>query len=116
MPASASISFSTRKVDSNRFRGCCRSTASSSGTARKYTERLSPRLEDTGETDALGGDPGQHQEPCHSFLAAFEFEFMGGSMGSVVGERFVRWRPRRYESRVPFVCILASAAHACRKA
>jgi acetyl-CoA carboxylase carboxyl transferase subunit beta len=41
-------------------------------------------------------------------LAVFEFEFMGGSMGSVVGERFVRGVRVAYENRVPFVCISAS--------
>ena len=41
-------------------------------------------------------------------LAAFEFEFMGGSMGSVVGERFVRGVRVAYENRVPFVCVSAS--------
>ena len=41
-------------------------------------------------------------------LAAFEFEFMGGSMGSVVGERFVRGVRVAYENRMPFVCISAS--------
>ena len=41
-------------------------------------------------------------------LGAFEFEFMGGSMGSVVGERFVRGVRVAYENRVPFVCVSAS--------
>ena len=41
-------------------------------------------------------------------VAAFEFDFMGGSMGSVVGERFVRGVRVAYESRVPFVCVTAS--------
>src|SRR5688572_31808597 len=41
-------------------------------------------------------------------LGAFEFEFMGGSMGSVVGERFVRGVRVAYENRVPFVCVAAS--------
>ncbi len=41
-------------------------------------------------------------------LAAFEFEFMGGSMGSVVGERFVRGVRVAYDNRVPFVCITSS--------
>jgi acetyl-CoA carboxylase carboxyl transferase subunit beta len=41
-------------------------------------------------------------------LAVFEFEFMGGSMGSVVGERFVRGVRVAYENRVPFVSVSAS--------
>ncbi|HEX8738873.1 MAG TPA: acetyl-CoA carboxylase carboxyltransferase subunit beta, partial [Casimicrobiaceae bacterium] len=44
--------------------------------------------------------------PC--VTACFEFDFMGGSMGSVVGERFVRGVRVAYENRVPFVCISAS--------
>ena len=45
---------------------------------------------------------------CRSCSRAFEFEFMGGSMGSVVGERFVRGVRVAYENRIPFVCISAS--------
>jgi acetyl-CoA carboxylase carboxyl transferase subunit beta len=41
-------------------------------------------------------------------VAAFEFKFMGGSMGSVVGERFVRGVQVAIEQRVPFVCFAAS--------
>ena len=41
-------------------------------------------------------------------VACFEFEFLGGSMGSVVGERFVRGAKAAYEQRVPFICITAS--------
>jgi acetyl-CoA carboxylase carboxyl transferase subunit beta len=41
-------------------------------------------------------------------LAVFEFDFMGGSMGSVVGERFVRGVRVAYENQVSFVCITAS--------
>ena len=41
-------------------------------------------------------------------LAAFEFNFMGGSMGSVVGERFVRGVRVAFENRLPFVCVAAS--------
>ncbi len=57
--------------------------------SRKYPERLKEAMDNTGETDALvvmGG-------AVHSIelvAACFEFDFMGGSMGSVVGERFVR--------------------------
>jgi acetyl-CoA carboxylase carboxyl transferase subunit beta len=41
-------------------------------------------------------------------VAAFEFQFLGGSMGSVVGERFVRGAQACLEERLPFVCITAS--------
>jgi acetyl-CoA carboxylase carboxyl transferase subunit beta len=74
---------------------------------RKYPERLAAALEDTGETDALVVMQGS----IRSFpvvVAVFEFEFMGGSMGSVVGERFVRGVRVAFENRVPFVCFTAS--------
>jgi acetyl-CoA carboxylase carboxyl transferase subunit beta len=55
--------------------------------SRKYPERLKQAIEQTGETDALivmGGSV--HQ--INVVVACFEFDFMGGSMGSVVGEAF----------------------------
>ncbi|MDQ6618482.1 MAG: acetyl-CoA carboxylase, carboxyltransferase subunit beta [Pseudomonadota bacterium] len=74
---------------------------------RKYPERLATALEDTGETDALIVMQGSiNTVPV--VLAAFEFEFMGGSMGSVVGERFVRGVRVAFENRVPMVCVAAS--------
>ena len=74
---------------------------------KKYPERLSAALEDTGETDALVVMQGSVKS-VPLVLAAFEFEFMGGSMGAVVGERFVRGVRVAYETQVPFVCISAS--------
>jgi len=74
---------------------------------RKYPERLSAALEETGETDALVVMQGSIKS-TPLVLAAFEFEFMGGSMGSVVGERFVRGVRVAYDNRVPFVCITSS--------
>jgi len=74
---------------------------------RKYTERLSAALEETSETDALVVMQGSIQT-VPVVLAAFEFEFMGGSMGSVVGERFVRGVRVAFENHVPMVCIAAS--------
>jgi len=56
---------------------------------RKYPERLSAALEETGETDSLVVMQGSIKS-APLVLAVFEFDFMGGSMGSVVGERFVR--------------------------
>jgi acetyl-CoA carboxylase carboxyl transferase subunit beta len=41
-------------------------------------------------------------------VACFEFEFLGGSMGSVVGERFVRGAKAALEQRIPFICITAT--------
>lgn len=75
--------------------------------SRKYTERLKEGLETTGETDALvvmGGAV----HGVELVAAAFEFGFMGGSMGSVVGERFVRGVETAIEQKVPFVCFTAT--------
>ena len=75
--------------------------------SRKYPERLKEGMSNTGETDALvvvGG-------AVHSInlvAACFEFDFMGGSMGSVVGERFVRGVHTAIEQKVPFVCFTAT--------
>ena len=75
--------------------------------SRKYPDRLKEALENTGETDALvvmGG-------AVHSInlvAACFEFDFMGGSMGSVVGERFVRGVHTAIEQKVPFICFTAT--------
>ena len=75
--------------------------------SRKYPDRLVAALEETGETDALIVMQGSVRS-VPLVLGAFEFEFMGGSMGSVVGERFVRGVRVAYENRVPFVCVAAS--------
>ncbi len=74
---------------------------------RKYTERLKAAQEDTGETDALVVMQGSVlQVPV--VVAAFEFKFMGGSMGSVVGERFVEGVQLCCEQNMPFICFSAS--------
>jgi acetyl-CoA carboxylase carboxyl transferase subunit beta len=75
--------------------------------SRKYPERLAAALEETGETDALVVMQGSVKS-VPLVVAAFEFGFMGGSMGSAVGERFVRGVRVAYENRVPFVCVAAS--------
>ena len=75
--------------------------------SRKDPERLKEALENTGETDArvvMGG-------AVHGIgvvAAGFEFEFMGGSMGSVVGERFVRGVHTAIEQKVPFICFTST--------
>ena len=75
--------------------------------SRKYTERLSAATSDTSETDALVVMQGAIlQMPV--VVACFEFDFMGGSMGSVVGERFVRGVKAAEENRCPFISIAAS--------
>ena len=75
--------------------------------SRKYPERLSAATSDTGEADALVVMQGAI-DGVPVVVACFEFEFLGGSMGSVVGERFVRGAKAAYEQRVPFICITAS--------
>jgi acetyl-CoA carboxylase carboxyl transferase subunit beta len=74
---------------------------------KKYPDRLSAALEETGETDALVVMQGSIRS-VPLVLAVFEFDFMGGSMGSVVGERFVRGVRVAFENRIAFVCITAS--------
>ncbi len=75
--------------------------------SRKYPERLKEALESTGETDALVVFGGAVQS-IHVVAACFEFDFMGGSMGSVVGERFVRGVETAIEQKVPFICFTAT--------
>ena len=75
--------------------------------SRKYTERLKDALESTGETDALVVIGGAVMS-VPLVVACFEFDFMGGSMGSVVGERFVRGVESAVEQKVPFVCFTAT--------
>ncbi len=74
---------------------------------KKYPDRLSAALEETGETDAIVVMQGSIRS-VPVVLAAFEFDFMGGSMGSVVGERMVRGVRVAFENRVPFVCVASS--------
>ncbi len=75
--------------------------------SRKYSERITASQRDTGEEDALVVMQGSvHGIPL--VAAAFEFSFMGGSMGSVVGERFVRGVQIATEQNMPFVCFAAS--------
>jgi acetyl-CoA carboxylase carboxyl transferase subunit beta len=75
--------------------------------SRKYPDRIQEAMDDTGETDALVVMGGAIRA-LPVIVAAFEFEFMGGSMGSVVGERFVRGVQTALEQKVPFISIAAS--------
>ena len=75
--------------------------------SRKYAERLKDALENTGETDALVVMGGALMS-LPIVVACFEFEFMGGSMGSVVGERFVRGVTAAIEQKTPFVSFTAT--------
>ena len=74
---------------------------------KKYPERLKDAQSGTSETDALvvvGGSI----KAVPVVVAAFEFKFMGGSMGSVVGERFVLGVEAAIESNSAFICFSAS--------
>ncbi|MFI5301195.1 MAG: acetyl-CoA carboxylase carboxyltransferase subunit beta, partial [Polyangiales bacterium] len=64
-------------------------------------------LEETGETDALVVMQGS-VKTVPLVLAAFEFNFMGGSMGSVVGEKIARLFERAVEEDLPVVLLQAS--------
>ena len=75
--------------------------------SKKYPDRLKDALESTGETDALVVVGGAVMS-VPLVVACFEFDFMGGSMGSVVGERFVRGVETAIEQKVPFVCFTAT--------
>ena len=75
--------------------------------SRRYPERLEEAQKETSEDDALIVMQGS-VKTVPLVAAVFEFKFMGGSMGSVVGERFVRGVQVCIEHRLPFVCFTAS--------
>lgn len=75
--------------------------------SKKYADRIRASQKQTGEKDALismhGLLKGRPLTAC-----AFEFRYMGGSMGSVVGEKFTRAAEYALEHRTPFVCFSAT--------
>jgi len=75
--------------------------------SKKYKDRLAQAQKKTTEKEALVVMAGR-LKGIDLVAAAFEFGFMGGSMGSVVGERFVRGANRAYELGIPMVCFSAS--------
>ncbi len=75
--------------------------------SKKYKDRLSAAQKATEEKDAIIVMQGR-LKGMDLVAAAFEFKFMGGSMGSVVGERFVRGANRAMEKGIPYVCFSAS--------
>lgn len=83
-------------VDALRFRD-----------SKKYKDRIVQAQKQTGEKDALVVMRGS-LKGLPVVAAAFDFGFMGGSMGSVVGERFVRGVDAAYESGAPLICFSAS--------
>ena len=75
--------------------------------SKKYKDRLSAAQKQTGEKDALLVNKGTvFGVPV--VVAAFDFEFMGGSMGSVVGERFVQGVNVSLREKIPFIIFTAS--------
>ena len=90
------IGRNIKPIDKFRFRD-----------SKKYKDRLTSAHKETGENDALVVIMGK-VKAISLVAAAFEFEFMGGSMGSVVGERFVRAVDACIEHDVPLVCFSTS--------
>ncbi|MCH8177210.1 MAG: acetyl-CoA carboxylase carboxyltransferase subunit beta [Proteobacteria bacterium] len=74
---------------------------------KKYRDRLIQAQRQTGEKDALIVMRGKVLG-VELVVAAFDFKFMGGSMGSVVGEKFVRAVNVCIEHNIPLICFTAS--------
>lgn len=75
--------------------------------SKKYKDRIIASQKQTGEKDALVVMAGELRG-MPLIVAAFEFGFMGGSMGSVVGEKFARAGQAALEKRCPLVCFSAT--------
>jgi acetyl-CoA carboxylase carboxyl transferase subunit beta len=75
--------------------------------SKKYTQRLDEARLATSEEDALVVMQGSINT-LPVVAAAFEFRFLGGSMGSVVGERFVRGARACVDQRLPFICFTST--------
>lgn len=92
----AEIGATVQPVDTLKFKD-----------SRSYADRITDATKATDEKDALVVMEGTvHGVPM--VVAAFEFSFMGGSMGSVVGERFVRGVDAAIKGKKAFVCFSAS--------
>lgn len=75
--------------------------------SKPYPQRMREAQDKTGETEALVVMQGTLNDVA-IMACAFEFEFMGGSMGTVVGDRFVEAAEQAIASRLPLVCFAAS--------
>ena len=74
---------------------------------KRYKDRLAGAQKSTGENDALVTVKGTLEgQPV--VVAAFDFNFMGGSMGSVVGEKFVQAAQAARDEKIPFICFATS--------
>jgi len=74
---------------------------------QSYAERIKSSQKDLNEKDAMVVMQGL-MEGKPVVIAAFEFKFMGGSMGSVVGEKFVRGIQAAIKAKATFICVSAS--------
>lgn len=75
--------------------------------SKRYRDRLVAAQKQTGENDALITMEGK-VDGLPLVMAAFDFNFMGGSMGSVVGEKFVQAANLALQKKIPFVCFATS--------
>ena len=75
--------------------------------SKKYADRIKAAQKSTGERDALIAMEGK-LKGADIVVSSFDFAFMGGSMGSVVGERFTLAAERALELRCPYVCFSSS--------
>src|SRR5690606_32302620 len=90
------IGQNTRPMDPLKFKD-----------SRRYPERVAEAVKQTDESEAMVVMSGSILA-VPVVLACFEFGFMGGSMGSVVGERFARGVQEAIKNRTPFICVAAS--------
>ena len=74
---------------------------------KHYTSRIKEAVASTGEKEALLVVSGE-LDHLNVIVAAFEFRFMGGSMGSVVGEKFVQGIKTAIKNKCPFICFATS--------
>ena len=72
-----------------------------------YSTRVKEAMKATGENDAIVIGQG-HLKDIPVVIAAFEFRFMGGSMGGVVGEKFVAGINQAIKYDIPFICFSTS--------
>jgi acetyl-CoA carboxylase carboxyl transferase subunit beta len=75
--------------------------------SKRYPDRLAAASAETGEADAMVVMQGAIKT-VPAVVVCFGFDFLGGSMGSVVGERFVRGVRAAIDQEIPFICITAS--------
>lgn len=90
------IAADVKPVDTLRFKD-----------SKRYKDRITQAQKNTGENDALIAMQGKlNSVPV--VVVAFDFSFMGGSMGSVVGEKFVRAAQVALQHNIPLICFSAS--------